>query len=969
MIQINMRWIFIFIFIVANIMAYSQSGIIRGTIIDDTSGDPIIGGNILIKDSSTGTVTDLDGTFSMNIAPGVYSLQITYIGFQNLLIESVEVKANEVTLLENIKIKESNVELQEVVVTERAIRTSEVALLLVKKKSPVMMDGISSAKFKLTGDATAVEAAKRVTGVSVEGGKYVYIRGLGDRYSKTTLNGVDIPGLDPDKNTLQMDIFPTNLIDNIVVSKNFTADMPADFTGGLLNVETKDFPEEKILSVSASTSYNPAMHFNSDYLTYDGGKTDFLGYDDGSRALPNGADQENIPTPISGAPKEEVNDFIRSFNPQLGAKRQTSPLDFGLGISLGNQINLSKNESGKNPKLGYIFSLSYKTDYKYYDDVMYGEYQVQDESDVYEMIYATRQNGQFGERNVLIGALGGLALKTQLSKIRLTAMHLQNGESRAGQFRIDNNPAAVGQSGYIAESDNLEYNQRSLTNLLLNGTHVLGKSGWEVDWRLSPTRSVSNDPDIRKTAYTLTPTDTFFSAGAGGNPARIWRSLDEINATGKLDLSKKYKMMGRDAKLKFGGSHTYKQRDYEILFFDIQFFASQSWPNPDPATVLNPENLYPNKPNSIYYQAGNNNPSPNAYSSDVNNTGVYVSNEFSPLPSLKAILGLRAENFVQRHTGRDQRYASGDTENGRNLDNEMVLESLDFFPSANLIYSLTENQNLRASYSRTIARPSFKELSFAQIIDPITNRIFNGSLFTYSDWNGQLTETLIDNMDLRWELFLKNGQIFSLSAFYKRFDNPIELVRIPEQQTSTEYQPRNVGDGTLLGVEIEFRKDLEFLTPALRNFNISSNITFVESKIDMTNLEYNTRKDYEKTGESIDKSRQMAGQAPYVINAGLGYNNPEIGLDAGLFYNVKGSTLYIVGGGLFPDIYVQPFHSLNFSIIKKIGKDQRTAIDLKVSNILNDKLESKYTAFKATDQPFTSLNPGVTFGLGINHSF
>ena len=965
-----MKQIFVALFTILASVAFSQQGTIRGTVFEGSSGFPIIGGNISVKNSaSLGTVTDLDGTFSFNIEPGTYTLEVSYTGFQTLTIEAVEVKADEVTLLENISILEGELELDEVVVTAKAIRTSEVALLTVKKKSPVMMDGISSAKFRLTGDATAVEAAKRVTGVSIEGGKYVYVRGLGDRYSKTTLNNVEVPGLDPDKNTIQMDIFPTNLIDNIVVSKNFTADMPADFTGGLLNIETKDFPEEKITAVSAGFSFNPSMNLNSDYLSYDGGNTDFLGFDDGTRELPSRADQPNIPTPISGASDQTVTNFVSSFEPTLAAERNTSFLDYSASISLGNQIDLKKSESGKSPKLGYIFSLSYKTDYKYYDEVEYGEYQRSFESDQFELIQANLQTGEMGERNVLVGILGGLAYKTELSKFRLTAMRLQNGESRAGKFFIDNNGSAVGQSGYLAQSDNLEYSERSLTNFLLSGKHVIKDTGWDIDWRLSPTISTSDDPDIRKTAFTDQNGNFLFNAGAGGNPSRIWRSLSELNAVGKVDLTKKYTLGEEPAKLKFGVSHTYKTRDYEILFFGIQFFGSQSWGDPDPSTVLIPENIFPNTPNSIYYQSGNNDPNPNEYESNVNNTGIYISNEFSPFRNLKAILGLRGENYVQRHTGRDIAFANGDTIAGRNLDDEKVLESFDLFPSANFIYSVTENQNLRASYTRTIARPSFKELSFAQIIDPLTNRIFNGSLFQYSDWDGQLTETRINNIDLRWELYLERGEIFSISGFYKTFDRPIELVRIPEQQTSIEFQPRNVGDGTVFGVEVEMRKSLNFLSPALANFNINGNITIVESEIEMTDREFNSRKAFERAGETIDNKRQMAGQAPYVINAGIGYSNFELGLDAGLFYNVKGSTLYIVGVGLYPDIYNEPFHSLNFSINKRLGPDKKTAIDFKVANILNDKIESFYQSFGAVDRVFNSLNPGRAFSLGISHKF
>jgi len=946
----------------------AQNGKIRGTVIEDSNGEPMIGANVIINGTSNGAVTDLDGQFTINAAPGTYDIKISFVTFQPIIIEGVKVETGEVNLLGNIRLQEEKSELQEVVVTAKAIKTTEAALMTVKKKAPGMMDGISSAKFKLIGDATAVEAVKRVTGVSIEGGKYVYVRGLGDRYTKTTLNGVDIPGLDPDRNSLQMDIFPTNLIDNMIVNKTFTADLPADFTGGLVNIETKDFPDEKIMEVSLGIGFNPSMHFNSDYISYEGGSTDFLGFDDGTRALPLNAQRGSIPTPFDGTSSDaKVSKFIRSFEPTLGASNSNSLMDYSLGVSLGNQFSLNE-ESNNNPKLGYVFSLSYKNETRFYDDVTYSEYQRLNDPEVNEMRYATIQNGQLGENNVLIGALGGLAYKSNNTKLRLTAMHLQNGESRAGQFMIDNDGEAVGQSGYLAQSNNLEYNQRALTNVLLGGTHILNNN-WEIDWKLSPTISSNEDPDIRKTAFSDIETDRpRFNAGEGGNPSRIWRTLDEINATAKFDITKKYKFNDEDAKFKFGASHNYKTRDYEILFFDLQFSARQSWEDADQTDVLNEGNLYPSNTNGIYYQSGNNDPNPNAYSSNVNNTGAYISNEFYPIKNFKTVLGLRVENFVQRHTGRDQAFASGN-ENGRNLANEKVLDSFDFFPSVNLIYSLTDDQNLRGSYTRTIARPSFKELSFAQILDPISNRIFNGSLFPYSDWKGELTETRIDNIDLRWELFQREGQMFSVSAFYKSFDNPIELVRIPEQQTSTEFQPRNVGDGRVLGLEFEARQKLDFISPAMRNFSMSGNVTIVDSKIDMTDREFNARQEFEKVGQNLTDTRQMAGQSPYVINTGLSYGNYDTGINAGLFYNVKGPTLSVVGTGLYSDVYDESFHSLNFSFSKKFGVDQKTAVDFKVSNILNDKRESFYRSYGAEKQIFTSLNPSRAFSLGVSYKF
>ncbi len=965
-----MRLFIVAILSFTSLFSYAQKGFIRGTVSDDANGEMLIGVTVAVDGTSTGASTDLDGKFSITLDPGTYTLKVSYISFQGQTIESVVVKTGEATVLNNIRLKQATLELSEVVVKAEAVRTNEASMLMMKQKSVAMIDGISSEKMQLIGDATAVEAAKRVTGVSIEGGKYVYVRGLGDRYSKTMLNGMDIPGLDPDRNSLQMDIFPSNLVQNITVSKNFTADMPADFTGGMMNIETKDFPDERILSVSLGLGYNPFMHFNPNYLSYKGGSTDYLGFDDGTRALPSRANSAYIPTPTSGASSTEVNSFVRSFNPTLGASRTTSPMDFSGSFTYGDQFALKNGGENSGRSLGFIMSLSYKSDYKYYDDVRYGEYQRYSDPTINELRYATVQDGEIGEHSVLLGGLVGLAYKSRKSKVKLTMMHLQSGESRAAKFNIDNDGEAVGQSGYISASDNLEYNQRSLTNVLLGGAHVLDK-GWNLDWKVSPTFSFSDDPDIRKTAFTITPTNTFFSAGAGGNPSRIWRSLSEVNVSAKADATKKFKFDKMSLNLKFGGLHTFKSRDYEILFYDIQFFGGQSWPDPSPENVLTQENIFDgsSKPNNIYYQSGNRTPNPNQYSSNINNTAGYVSTELDILSRFKVIAGVRLEYYVQRHTGRDQAFANGDVLNGRNLVDEKVLETVNLFPSVNFIYNITEKQNLRLGYSRTVARPSFKEMSFAQIIDPITNRIFNGSLFSYTNsagitsWDGNLKETDIDNVDLRWEYFGKDAQMYSVSGFFKHFENPIEMVRIPEQQTSTEFQPRNVGTGMVFGLEVEGR------TPAIAGISATANITVAHSIVTMSQVEFTARSEYARNGQTVSDQRRMAGQSPYVINAGLTYGNKKLGMDIGLFYNVKGPTLEVVGIGLYPDVFSEPFHSLNFSFNQKVGKKKNTVIDLKVANILNDRMESFYHSFNAEKQVFSSMNPGVSIGLGVSHRF
>lgn len=946
--------------------ASAQNGIMRGQVIDGETGEPLFSANAVLKGTTTGTTTDFDGKFELSAEPGTYNLEVSFIGMASVNITGVVLKAGQVNVLEAVSLKPASNELGEVVITAEAARNTEAALMTLKKKSTNVIDGISAGELKKTGDSDAGDAAKRVTGVSVEGGKYVYVRGLGDRYTKTMLNGVDIPGLDPDKNAIQIDIFPTNLIDNMTVLKSSLAELPADFTGGLVNIELKDFPEQQVFDVSLGLGYNPMMHFNSDYLTYEGGKTDWLGFDDGTRDLPVGGDLDPAPNPIQGGyTDEEVGDFMRSFNPTLGAMKQQSFMDYDLGVSAGNQKALNNGN-----KLGYIFSLTYKNSTKFYEEAEFGEYfrTPQDATEDYEMLPTTVRKGSYGENSVLLGGVAGIAYKTQRSKYQLTLMHLQNGETQAGQFKIRNSDDVAGQSYYQAYSNSLTYSQRAISNVLLSGEHHTADDKWTVEWKLSPTLSNIKEPDLRKTSFTLFQGDSIFSAGAGGNPRRSWRYLDEINAVAQLNLIRENELFGRKGKLKFGASNVYKRRNYEILSFDLQSLGTQPTFSGDPNEVLTEDNIYPN--GVLFYNASQGVPNSNEYSSNANNAAFYVSQEASISLRLKAIVGLRAEYFVQRHTGRDQKGAVG-ADGGVVLENEKVLDALDLFPSANLIFAKDENENLRFSYYRSIARPSFKEMSFAQIQDPITDRTFNGGLISYGDdiWDGNLTETRINNFDIRWEMFMKPGEVFSVSGFVKLFNDAIELVRIPTAQTTPEFQARNVGNGQVFGAEVEFRKSLDFVSPSLEKFGFSGNFTYVYSQINMTDSERIPREEYAKSGQKITGKRAMAGQAPYIVNAGITYGDSERKFTSGLYYNVKGRTLDIVGGGLFPDVYTELFHSLNFTARKAFGEDGRSAVTFKVKNILNDDVESHYVAYKAQDQIFSKLSPGVQFSLGYTYKF
>ena len=949
-------------FALITVLSMAQKGTLRGTIYEGDTGWPMYGVQVLIKETGSGSVADIDGKFSIELDPGTYTLQASFVGFQTLEVSGIEIKAGEVTVLDNLQIQESVSELETVVVTAEAVRTTEAALLTVKKKSINLIDGISAASFKKIGDGDAAEASKRVPGVSIEGGKYVFVRGLGDRYSKSILNGMDIPGLDPDRNTVQMDIFPTNVLDNIIVLKNFTPDLSADFTGGLVDLQTKDFVDYRTLNVSASLGYAPRMHLNSDFLTYNTGGSDWLGIDDGTRDIPTGG-RRDVPTVVDAiidpAAAADYEGILRGFNPNMAAFADQNFMDFSLGLSTADQLSLGQGGL----KLGYNLALSYKASTDFYRDARFSTWGKDNDLSENEMNLREDQIGSFGTNNVLLGGLAGIALKGTNSKYKLNLMHLQNGESSAGIFDFLGRDQG---SNFDAIQHNLEYKQRALTNLFLGGNHVINGGDWEIDWRLSPTLSSQNDPDIRVTRIRNEGNPSIGTEV--GLPQRIWRELEETNLSGKLQIDKKFVFNNFDSKFKFGGSYNYKERDFEIQSF--------SFSNGGTANVtLNPDDLF--EEDNLWSRADNQGGlfySPlfvprnaNQYNAEVNAFGAFAMAELGFTENLKAIIGARIEGYDQYYTGTNQ---TGSI----NFENEQVLDDFDVFPSVNLVWTVQENRNIRASYASTIARPSLKEASFAEIYDPLTGRTFIGGFFPDVDvvtgetiWDGNLESTRINNIDLRYEIFQPGGQTISFSGFYKGFDKPIEMVQYV--QAANNFQPRNVGDARVLGLEAEIRKHLGFISPSLEEFTFTGNVTYIDSQVDLSESEFQSRSINAREGQTIERTREMAGQAPYIINAGISYEGYDNNLTVGLFYNVQGRTLTYVGIADRNDVYTVPFNSLNFNIIKGIGENGRTQLSFKVDNILNAKRRLVFSSYEAQDQNFSFLNPGPKFSLGISHKF
>lgn len=930
------------LFLLAPMFLFAQQASIVGQLVDEGSNAPLPGVSVNVVGTTQAIKSDFEGDYTLQLAPGVYTLRFSYIGYASKEITEVKVEGGKATTV-NVALASSSEELDEVVISVSARRNTEASLLSVQKNSAIVMDGLSSQAIVRSGASNIASAVRVVPGVSVQDGKYLYVRGLGDRYTKSILNGVDIPGLDPDKNTVQMDIFPTGVLENVVVMKSASADLPADFTGGVVDIVTKDIPAEKQIGLSLSLGYNPNMHFKDNFVTYQGSGTDFLGFDNGDRKLPV-PKQYNIPTPTQGG-NGTLEDITRSFNPLMAAERKSNNLpDMNLGFDFSNQYRLWNNQ------LGVIGVVNYRRSTLFYEGFENGIYQKPNRTDESPELRADIRNfGDLGEVDVLLSGMLGLNYKTERSKYSLNLLHIQNSESRA---------AIYDQTTQISNSDRrfkhtLDYSQRSISNLLLSGKHSNKDADFITEWKVSPSLSKVGDKDVRSTTYLVNQSGTYTINTGTGMPRRIWRDLDEFDVVGKVDFTKKLQLFDREASLKFGGLYSYKKRDYSINEYEINSRAfNLSNLSGNPNELLLPENIWTTETNAGLYIRGNYQPA-NVFEAAQHTRSLYVSGEFKPWEKFKAIVGLRGEQYVS--------YFTGQNVDRLVYDNEKTIDKFDLFPSLNLVYSVVNNHNLRLSYSRTTARPSFKEISVIQIYDPLTDTRFVGNI--------DLKPTYINNVDLRYEIFGDQAQMVALSAFYKRFTDPIELQShsdaAPENMT-----PRNVPSANVYGFEVEARKNFGFISEGLRNLSLNLNASVIESEIEMTDNEYNARVSFARDGQVISRKRELQGQSPYLINAGLNYNNADNGLEAGLFYNVQGKTLEIIGATKNSDVYGRPFNSLNFNFSKRIGKDFKGGtISLKADNILDAKRLSIYEAYMATDQIYSLRRPRRTFTIGYSYNF
>ncbi len=931
--------LFLFICIVFEI---SAQGYVRGKIIDAETGESLIGATVAIPGTTKGTITDFDGNYSLTLDPGTYTLSISYVSYETQTFEEVEVVDGEVTII-NANLGEATTELEAVVVTARSRQQTESALQVMQRKSAVVMDGISAQQISRLGDSDAAGALKRVTGVSIEGGKYVYVRGLSDRYSKITLNGAEIPGLDPNRNTVQMDLFPANIIENMVIHKTFSPNLPGSFTGGHVDISTKDFPEKFTLQVSASAGYNPNVTFNDDYQYYEGGDLDWQARDDGTRSDHPEIPEDGLPEPF--APNDSmITQFSKAFNKNFNLLHEPAPMDHDFSFSMGNQIQLFGRA------LGFVGAASYQRSYSTYLQGTYNQYRRLVTEENMTPTWLLRDDR--GEDEVIWAGLLNVSYKlSDFNSIGFVALRNQSGIS-SSRYNVGPQP----EEDRNIQNRNLAYLERGFLSYQLKGEHVInGLNKSKIEWITSYTASELDEPDLRffLNDFVLDPetNDTIeYSTRTNRESKRFFRDMTEINFDNQLDITIPFTMFTRKAKISAGGAYLTKDRGSESTIFTISANNELEY-NGNPRDLLRDENIF-NEVNQFtgnyfFYNHDELTDQVNSYYADQTVWGTYAMIDFYPMEKLRVVTGLRyekndifTENQVDTTEFRPDEYDAG----------ELIEE--EFLPALNFTYSPVDNMNLRLSLSRTIARPSFREIA------PYASYDHKAGFRTIGN-NDSLRSARINNYDLRWEYFFNPGELVSFSLFYKFFQDPIESIDNPNAPNK-EVSYINGQDSWLYGFEIEFRKKLDFIEP-LQNFLIGTNFSYIKSVTQETDRFLESAR---ANDPDYPEEREMFGQSPYIVNGYLTYNNENIGLSSNLSYNVAGKKIVYISKFGLPNVYEMPFGLLNFNISKNILES--FSLKFSAKNLLNSEFRQAYLSDKI-DDTFQSHKFGREYSISLSY--
>lgn len=939
-----------------------NKGTLAGKVIDANTGEEIIGATVFIEGTNTGTSTDLDGKFFMKLDPGKYNVLVSYVGYVTRKFEGIEIKSGELNNF-NVSLKESRQELEEVVIQAEVKKETAAGLILQQKNAVQVSSGVSAELIRKLPDRTTADVVKRISGATIQDGKYAIIRGMQDRYNFGMINGAPLPSSEPDRKAFSLDLVPAQVMDNMLIFKTATPDKPGDFAGGIIQITTRDIPDEDKVFINVGAGYHSITTFREFLKSPEAGGTDFLGYDNSRRVLPKGlissedylraSQNRGFNTLI-----EQTKLFKNDFTPQ-----RTSALP-----NFAGQIGFSKRAKIAGNDFGVIAAVTYNNTnlFEPYERVspVIGDrlsYVRTDSTQGYFYNYDRYRN------TVNLGGLLNFAYKVgQNHKFYFKNLYtlVANDQAilRDGRNYNVNLPVA-----YVRDFDVAYFYQsnRSIFSQL-GGEHVMAPNGrLKVSYVLGLFDLAMNVPDFKRnfsraegnsrieadtsTNYFLNGVPT--SPGSPNNPGRFFYNLNERGVSANAEVS--YQVAPIRTTIKLGGMAQQRKREFVGRNFNL---TNAQLDNPflfrgtislsDTQSVYNVFNAPQRIDSTQFYQIETTQES-DRYTASSNLMAGFVMFETKFLSNFRAIYGIRIESFNQKLSS-------------RSLGQPVEVDTtwIDPLPSINLIYSLSEKHILRASYSRTVSRPEFREFAPLSFYDFTRNAVFVG--------NPLLTRAIIDNLDIKYEFYFGRGSMFSVNPFAKFFNNPVEANIQPSQGGIAQLSYQNANSAYNYGLEFDTRIDFSGIeginkTQVLKNIILFGNAAYILSRVDQSNLQ---------VADDI-KIRPLQGQSPYVYNFGLQYNL-ENGFNATVAFNRYGRRINFIAQELKFLVWENPRSVIDVSVSKnwKNGLNARFTIgdilaqDLILYYDLND---SK--SFNRGDEIFERYRRGFTAAFNVGYTF
>lgn len=881
-------------------------GKIAGKISDEKTGYAVINAVVVVQGTANGTITDIDGRYDLEVDPGTYAIEVKYPGYDNKIVEGIVVKDNDVTETNVAMTISSKNNLEEVVVKTTRNRETVAALYIDQRNSQSLSSGISADIIKRSPDRSTGEVLKRVSGASVQDNKYVVIRGLNDRYNMAMVNGALMPSTEPDRKAFSFDIIPSNLIDNMIISKTATPDLPGDFAGGVVQVLTKDVPDEDFFNISIGASYNTQTTFK-DFKSNDHPGGAGLGFPNSDYDLPSSFGKEyqdyRSLTPDQQRPvaKELVNNYKVNTN--------TAMPNASLQASYGKSIK-AKNGA----KFGMILGASYGNSRTTVPDYKRGNYEV-------GRVNFTSTEDQYRYSTSIAGLANFAYVK---GKTKITFKNLVNKMYDATYYErhgFSNSSSQEIQLYSTVPSD------KQVVNSQLQGKHAIGDKGTQVDWNLNYSSMIAKQTDLRTAYYgrnaslndnaQLTQQPTTPMLLLPRDSRRFYSDQNDNNFGGSVNFTKPFEINGNKQTLKAGYLGMYKMRDFGAR--SLQYLNDGTVSDDLRALpvdeIFNVDNV--GGTGQLYIRDFTNRQDEYQASAVLHGGYLMLDNSFAK--KWRAIWGVRVESYSQNIQSYDP--------SGAYIDKTDVFT--DVLPSLNLTYDLNKTTKVRFAVSRTVNRPEFRELA------PFSFTDFENLWAVRGDTG--LVRANITNIDLRYEIYPTPGEAITFGAFYKDFKNPIE-VKMDDQSNLDFFMftYQNAKSAYAMGLEFDVRKKMNFLGSQdwLDRLIVGANFTYIYSRVDASNII--------GTGISIPgtkSERPLQGQSPYIINLSLLYNTNN-GWAFSALYNRIGERISIVGNASIPTTWENGRNVVDLQVSKSILKG-RGEVKLTVSDLLN----SPYTLY------------------------